>query len=108
MTEAWFMFDEAKIRHAAGNPAGTITLQTPSFRRIEDLPDPKGILYELLQLATELSPRRLKRFSPIHAYYRLAELIEDFSPLRQLPAFASLEADLRSVIQTAGWNAVSS
>lgn len=104
MTEAWFLFDEPRIRLAAGNPAGMINLSIPTFQKIEGLPDPKAALHELLQAATELSARRLRKFSPIQAFYRLAELIEDFSPLRQLPAFATLEADLQVVIQDAGWN----
>ena len=68
-----------------------------------DAYDPKDTLHVLLQDATELPARRLKRFSPIQAFYRLAELIEDFSPLRQLPAFADLEKDVQRVIRDAGW-----
>jgi hypothetical protein len=104
MTEAWLLFDEIKLRLAAGNPAGTVQLSLPAFPRIEGLPDPKETLYRLLQNATELPPRRLKKFSHTQAFYRLAELIEDFSPLRQLPAFTSLEEDLQRVIASAGWN----
>jgi hypothetical protein len=103
MTEAWLLFDEAKIRLAAGNPAGTIKLTIPPFQKIEGLPNPKETLHRLLQDATELPSRRLKRFSHVQAFYRLAELIEDFSPLRQLPAFVALEKDLQSIIQDAGW-----
>ena len=104
MTEAWFLFGEAEIRRAAGNPAGMINLSIPPLQKIEGLPKPKETLHGLLQSATELSARRLKKFSPIQAFYRLAELIEDYSPLRQLPAFAALEADLQDTIQNAGWN----
>jgi len=103
MTEAWLLFDETKLRIAAGNPAGTIRLPFPQLQRIEGLADAKETLYKLLQDATELPSRRLKKFSHAQAFYRLAELIEDFSPLRQLPAFASLETELQNVIATAGW-----
>jgi hypothetical protein len=103
MTEAWLLFDEIKLRLAAGNPAGTIQLSLPSFQRIEGLADPKALLHKLLQDATELPARRLKKFSSKQAFYRLAELIEDFSPLRQLPAFGYLETDLQNIIQSAGW-----
>jgi hypothetical protein len=103
MTEAWFLFDEAAIRQAAGNPHGRIALTLPSGGRAEEIPDPKDTLHELLLSASELPARRLRRF-PVHERVnRVAELIENFSPLRQLPAFASLETELRAIIQTAGW-----
>jgi hypothetical protein len=35
---------------------------------------------------------------------RIAEYIEDFSPLRSLPAFAALEQDLREAIGQRGWD----
>jgi hypothetical protein len=103
MTEAWFLFDEPAIRRAAGNPAGRSILSLPPLSKTEALPDPKETLHDLLRAATELPLRRLKRFSPVQASRRLAELIEDFSPLRYLPAFAALETEVRSIIQTAGW-----
>jgi hypothetical protein len=107
MTEAWFLFDEAKIRRAAGNPAGSSTLSLPSMSRVESLPDPKATLRELFIQATELPQRRLKRFKFERAVYRLAELIEDFSPLLQLPAFRQLENELKTVIESSQWNAPS-
>jgi hypothetical protein len=103
MTEAWLLFDETKLRLAAGNPAGIIQLSMPQLQRVEGLVDPKEALHQLLKDATELPTRRLKKFSATQAFYRLAELIEDFSPLRQLPAFSNLEGDLQSVIESAGW-----
>jgi hypothetical protein len=107
MTEAWFLFDEAKIRHAAGNPAGRSKLLLPPISKVESLPDPKVTLRELFVQATELPQRRLKRFKLGQAVYRLAELIEDFSPLRQLPAFRQLENDLRTVIENSNWSSPS-
>ncbi|MEI7732902.1 MAG: hypothetical protein WCO56_25245 [Verrucomicrobiota bacterium] len=103
MTEAWLLFDELAIRRAAGNPAGGIELSLPTLSVIESLPDPKQDLHNLLKSATELSPRRLKKFSAVRSCYRLAELIEDFSPLRRLSAFASLETELRDTVRKAGW-----
>ena len=103
MTEAWFLFDELSIRRAAGNPAGRGILSLPQLSKIEALPYPKQALHDLLRAATELPLRRLKKFSPAQAGYRLAELIDDFSPLRQLSAFSNLEAELQPIIQTAGW-----
>ncbi|HXT41312.1 MAG TPA: hypothetical protein VN887_14985, partial [Candidatus Angelobacter sp.] len=62
MTEAWLLFDEAAIRHAAGNPNGTTPLNLPSVSRVEDLPDPKAVLNEALLQATDKPTRRLKKF----------------------------------------------
>jgi hypothetical protein len=107
MTEAWFLFDEAKIRRAAGNPAGSSQLSLPPISRVESLPDPKETLRELFVQATELPQRRLKKFRPEQAIHRLAELIEDFSPLRQLPAFRQLENELKTVIKTSDWSSPS-
>jgi len=104
MTEAWFLFDESKIRRAAGNPAGNSKLSLPPISKVESLPDPKETLRELIIQATELPPRRLKKIKLEQAVHRLAELIEDFSPLRQLPAFRQLENELKTVIETAKWN----
>jgi hypothetical protein len=104
MTEAWFLFDETNLRRAAGNPAGSSKLSLPSISKVESLPDPKGTLRELFVQATELSPRRLKGFKPAQMVHRLAELIEDFSPLRHLPAFRQLENELKTVIETCKWN----
>jgi hypothetical protein len=107
MTEAWFLFDEAKIRRAAGNPAGNSKLALPPISKIESLPDPKETLRELFVQATELPPRRLKKFRPDQAVHRLAELIEDYSPLRQLPAFRRLEEEVKTVIETSNWRSSS-
>jgi hypothetical protein len=103
MTESWLLFDEVPIRRASGNPEGRNHLDIPSLNRIEEISDPKVTLHNLLRQATELPARRLRNFSPEKASYRLAELIDDFSPLRRLPAFGALERDLRELIQTAGW-----
>jgi hypothetical protein len=89
MTEAWLLFDEVAIRTAAGNPNGNMSLGLPAVRRLEDLANPKEILFESLRQASGLSGRRLKSFRPHAARSRVADLICDFSPLAVLPAFAS-------------------
>ena len=103
MTEAWFLFDESAIRRAAGNPAGRTPLSLPHSSIVESLPDPKQHLYSLLQAATERPARRLKRFSLSQAWYRLAESIDDFSPLLRLSAFTAMRADLRDILEAQGW-----
>ena len=103
MTEAWLLFDERAIRGAAGNPNGSVPLALPPVSKVEGLPDPKETLHDLLIKATDKTARRLKNFAVGQAIHRLVELIEDFSPLRSAPAFSTLEAELREVIATAGW-----
>lgn len=103
MQEAWLLFDEHAIRRAAGNPHGSQRISLPKPGEIESLPDPKRCLHQMLRDASGLSGRRLKKFSERHAAKRVADLIEDFSPLRALSAFADLESRITSVIRANGW-----
>lgn len=103
MREAWFLFDVTAIRHAADNPHGMVELELPPLARIEQKPDPKRLLHGLLERASELPRRRLRRFAVQRRVHRLADLIADYSPLRSLPAFRSLEQDLRASLERRGW-----
>jgi hypothetical protein len=103
MQEAWFVFDERSLREAAGNPEGAMTVELPAVDRLEQLPDPKGILEQLLREASGLRGRRLAKFRLGPAKHRLAELIYDFAPLRALPAFCALEEEVISVVRQQGW-----
>jgi hypothetical protein len=94
MTEAWLLFDEQAIRLAAGNPNGHQALKVPKLRDLESNPDPKQTLHELLKQASGLCGRRLRQFPFDQRVTRVAEFIRDFTPLRQLKAFASLEKEL--------------
>lgn len=104
MTEAWLLFDVEAIRQAAGNPNGTTSLQLPSMSTVENLTDPKRILNDLLRKATGLGTHRRRRFVTSSAVQRIPEYIEDFSPLRVLPAFVALEANILRIIESQGWN----
>ncbi len=99
MQEAWLLFDEAAIRHAAGNRSGRQPVNLPPLRQIERLPDPKSILHAALRQASGLHGRRLKRFPVRQRARRVAELVDDFSPLRALSAFNALESDLAAVLR---------
>jgi hypothetical protein len=103
MTEAWLLCNEQAIRTAAGNSRGDQPLNLPSFHSLENLPDPKNRLYETIRTASELGGRRLKRLPVAEYAARVAELIEDFSPLRQLSAFRELEAEVIQIISELGW-----
>ncbi len=104
MQEAWLLFDEAAIRYAAGNRNGRIPLNLPSLIQLESLPDPKTELYRRLKLVSDLRGRRLKRFRANQRVHRISWSIDDFSPLRNLSAFAALEQDIQRIVGEQGWD----
>ena len=87
MLEAWLLFSEPAIRWAAGNRNGQTPLNLPPLSRLEQLPDPKSELFELLKIASGRSGGRLKRFDVRRSAGLVTSYIDDFSPLRTLPAF---------------------
>lgn len=99
MTEAWLLFDEAAIRRAAGNPSGSIKLNLPRIQDVEFLPNPKGCLHEALVLASERRGRARVKFNSAIAAQRVIELIDDISPLTQLPAFRQLSTDTAAALE---------
>ena len=104
MTEAWFLFDEQALRRSAGNPNGRVKLALPKREHLEQIPDPKEVLYELLRIASELRGSRLKKFSTRGSARRVSELLDDFKPLRCLSAFKALEDEVRDLVRTKKWN----
>ena len=103
MQEAWLLFDTEAIRWAAGNSTGRQVLGLPPLEDLEDIPDPKKVLHDLLREASGLSGRRLDRFNASERAVRITSLTDDFSPLRALPAFVALEADLAQLVHQQGW-----
>ncbi len=99
MTEAWLLFDELAVRRAAGNRNGKNQLDIPHLKELEDLPDPKAVLYENLREASGLSGRRRKSFSVSGRTRRVAEFINSVTPLRSLASFQAFEKDLQSVLK---------
>lgn len=106
MTEAWLLVDEQAIRTAAGRPGGLETLTIPPPRRLESLADPKQVLKDALRAASGFTGRRLKKFRVDQATNRVAELIDDFSPLLALSAFARFHQDLDGVLTAGGWRRI--
>ena len=102
MQEAWLLIDQSALRKAAGNPLGRRPLQVPDPKTLEDLPNPKQTLHELLRQASELHGRRLRRFNrDVRArVYRVAQEIGDFGPLRGLTAFRRLERRVVAIRQS--------
>ncbi len=97
MTEAWLLTDEGAIRKAAGRPNSTDPLVLPKLTRLESLPDPKATLHQLLREASGKKGRRLASFDVRDAAALVSDCTPSFAPLRQLGAFARLEADLRKL-----------
>ena len=105
MTEAWLLHDEAAIRRAAGMPRGKARLELPAkVKQAERLADPKQTLKVALLAASEATGRARKQkqrdFGQMRA--RVAELIDDYSPLRQLSAFERFEQDFRAALHMLG------
>ena len=105
MTEAWLLIDEKAIREAAGNPKGNKPLNLPKSSKIEELSDHKETLKGLLEAARGHSSRKSHRKSQNFSIERarIAELIDDFHPLKQLPAFIDLESELKQTLGDRGW-----
>ena len=103
MQEAWFLFDERALREAAGNPSGEAPLDLPALRRVEGVPNPKRLLETLLKKASGHGGRRLEKLRVGPMKYRVAALIADYSPLRAVPAFASLEAEVERIVAERKW-----
>ena len=84
MQEAWLLIDKDALRRAAGTPDGRQPLRMPDVKRLEDLPDPKQTLHELLRQASGHRGRRLRRFDRDmgRCVHRVAKEIRDYSRLR--------------------------
>jgi hypothetical protein len=101
MTEAWFLHDEGAIRQASGNPNGNVALSVPAPAQVEQLADPKATLFAALLSATELTGRkRAKKKKELpRMRARVAELIDDFAPLAQVPAFARFSDEVARALR---------
>lgn len=98
------MIDEAAIKTAAGNRRYASELELPPVNRLEEIPDPKNLLNDLLRQASDLNRRRQRSFRVAKHARLVTEFIEDFSPLRQLSAFAALEEEVSSAVQSNNWH----
>jgi len=96
--EAWLLFDENAIRRASGNPYGKVRLDLPKLNSIERIADPKILLNNLIKEASELPGRHLRRLNLSHSVSQISQNINDFTPLRKLKAFQSLENNIQEVV----------
>ena len=100
-TEAWFLLFEPELRRAAGRASSRAPLNLPALRQIEGLGNPKMRFAEALRDAAGVTrlPNDHARSAALH---RMSELIQDWSPLRQLPAVQRLEAHTRTALTQLG------
>jgi hypothetical protein len=101
MTEAWLLLDESAIRRAVSRPRATNDLQLPRLRQLEARPNPKADLETALLLAAGDPTGRARRrvqddLSMLKR--RVAENIDDYTPLRNLTAFQRWEEDLAAAL----------
>ncbi len=94
MTEAWLLSDEVAIRSAAENRNGSMALNLPAKRNWESLPDPKGILFETLVIASGKQGRALAKFNPHRQRPLVAQRTISFAGLRGIPSFDFFESQL--------------
>lgn len=105
MLESWLLFDEIAIRKAAENPHGKQVINLPSLKDIENISEPKKLLCNLLRQASGYQGRKLKKFQSRERQkiIDIPNFINDFSTLRKLSAFQSLEAELKLVLIQNNW-----
>ncbi|MEO7913018.1 MAG: hypothetical protein ABIV47_25500, partial [Roseiflexaceae bacterium] len=78
-------------------------LQLPRVSELENLPDPKENLNELIREASGLNSHRRKKI-PVSMYaQRVLEFIDDFTLLRRLSAFNALEDETKSTLREHDW-----
>jgi len=106
MQEAWLLFNEPAIRKAAGNPNGRNTLNLPNIRLVENIPDPKEVLFSIIRESSGLHGTRLKKLKLHKCAFLVSQFIDDFSPLRLVDAFQKLEQKLEAVIVANSWETV--
>jgi hypothetical protein len=102
VTNAWLLIDASALKQAAGNPRSRTELSLPPLRQLESLSDPKQVLKALLTEASALRGRHLARFDRGASVQRLAELIDDYGALRELPAFAAFWTELIATLRALG------
>lgn len=98
MMESWLLFDSEAIRKASGNRNFRGKIELPPIKRTEKESKPKELLHKLLEEASGLRGRNLKRLNIDKAVHLVAENIDDFSPLRNLKAFNCFEHDIKAKI----------
>lgn len=98
--EAWLLLDEDAIRRVVSKPRGTIPLDLPNARNVEEVVNPKEYLQQILLQASEATGRRLqkcRRNFGIHRKMLLERLSAD-GPLYAIPSWRRMHDELCKVI----------
>ncbi len=100
--EAWLLVDEAALRGVVGRPMGRTGLGLPKASAIETTSSPKEVLRSALLAASESTGRR--RAQETHDFEKrrraLLDRLDIDGPVRQLPAWRRLEADVAAAVAT--------
>lgn len=101
MTEAWLLLDERAIREVVGRPTGREPLDLPAPCDVEKTRDPKEVLKAALLAAAGSRGRRRKRARAQWFHYRriLLERLDIDGPVRDLPSWQRLVADLTATVR---------
>jgi len=100
--EAWLLTDELALRRVVGRPNSRVSLGLPRLATIEATPSPKEILKSALLAASETTGRRRTQERSDFEKRRRALLdrLDIDGPIRQLPAWRRLEADIVEAVST--------
>lgn len=102
MQEAWLLFDKSAIRKAAGNPNGRNNINLPETKSVESIPDPKELLFAIIRESSGRHGTRLKKLNLNKCAFLVSQSIDDFSPLRAVNAFQTLENQLKTALSSNG------
>lgn len=98
MMESWLLFDLEAIKKAAGNRKFAGNVELPKMKDIENKPNTKLYLHNILKRVSCKKGRSLDKFNLNYAVHLIAENIEDFSKLRELSSFIEFQNDLKKSV----------
>lgn len=104
-TEAWLLLDESEIRRVAENPRGRSALSIPDPVAVENITDPKAQLAESILNASESTGRRRERIKKKFPQNRklLIRRLDPNGLVREVPAWAQMFLDLKSLVDGLKW-----
>lgn len=93
--ESWLLLDESAIRGVVGNPRSSVPLPLPLPSRVEEVSDPKQLLQNAMETASEQSGRRLQRIKRDFSINRriLLENLPVGGLLEQVPSWCKFRED---------------
>lgn len=100
-TEAWLLLDELEIRRVAENPKGTVALDIPTAKQVENISSPKEHLHATILKANDQTGRRYRRAKQkIHQKCQLIlDGLDPEGPVCEIPSWKRMFSDLESAIE---------